>query len=66
MPTSSVVVVVIDVKVADRLHRDVDAGMPGQQIEHVVEEADTGRDIGHAGSIEVDRDLDVGFLGLAL
>ena len=41
-------VMVIDVEVADRLDRDVDARMPGQQIEHMVEKADSGRDLGHA------------------
>ena len=59
-------VVMVDVQVADRLHRDVDAGMAGQQIEHMVEEADTGRSAAHTRPIEVDRDLDVGLLGLAL
>ncbi len=53
-------------EIAIRLDRDVDAGMAGQQIEHVVEKADAGRDIGHAGAVEVHGDLDVGFLGLAL
>jgi len=41
-------VVMVDVEVAHRLDRKVDAGMPGQEIEHMVEEADAGRDIGHA------------------
>ena len=59
-------VMVIDVKVADRLHRDVDARMPGQQIEHMVEEADAGRDVRCAGSIEVHRHLDVCLFGFAL
>ena len=58
--------VVIDMKIAGRLHGNVDARMPGQEIKHVVEEADPGRDAGHAGAIEVHRNLDVGLLGLAL
>src|SRR5262249_39364359 len=33
---------------------------------HVVEKADAGRDRRCAGAVEVDRDLDVGFLGGAL
>src|SRR5437879_12638657 len=57
---------VIDMQIAVRLDRDVDAGMPGQEIEHVVEEADAGRNVGHARAIEVDGNLDVGLLGLAL
>jgi hypothetical protein len=59
-------VVVIDMEVAIGLHGYVDAGMPGQQVEHMVEKADTGRNLGHARAVEVYRDLDVGFLGLAL
>ena len=59
-------VVVVDMQIAIRLDRDVDAGMPGQQIEHMVEEADAGRNVGHAGAVEVYRNLDIGLLGLAL
>jgi len=33
--------------------------MPRQQVEHVVEEADAGRDAAGAGTVEVDRDRDV-------
>jgi hypothetical protein len=39
--------------------------MPGQQVEHVVEKPDAGFDRRRAGAVEIDRDLDVGFLGLA-
>ena len=59
-------VMMVDVKVANRLHGDVNARMPGKQIEHMVEEADAGRDVGHACPVEVHADLDVGLLGLAL
>ena len=59
-------VVVVDVEVADRLHGQVDARMPGQQIEHMIEKADPGRDVGHARPVEVHRHLDIGLLGLAL
>ena len=53
-------------EIAVRLDRDVDARMPGQQVQHMVEEPDTGRNLGHARAVEVDRNLDVGLLGLAL
>ena len=33
-------------------------------VEHMVEEADAGCDLGHAGAIEVERDLNLGFFGL--
>ena len=59
-------VVVVDVQVALGLDRDVDARVARQQIEHVVEEADAGRNRRDAPAVEVDFDLDVGFLGLAL
>jgi hypothetical protein len=54
------------VKIADCLHLDVDPRMPGQKFEHMIEEANSGRDTGHARSVEVDPNLDVGLLGLAL
>src|SRR5450830_275424 len=47
-------------------YRDVDARVPRQQVEHVIEEADAGRDRRAAGPVEIDLDLHVGFLGLAL
>ena len=56
----------VDVKVADRLDRNVDARMPGQQVQHVVEKADSGRDPGYTGPVEIYRDLDIGLFGLAL
>jgi hypothetical protein len=40
--------------------------MPRQQIEHVIEEADAGRNRRAAAAVEIDLDLDVGVLGLAL
>ena len=40
-------VVMIDMEIAVGLDRDVDARMPGQQIEHMVEEADARGDDGH-------------------
>ena len=58
-------VVVVDMQVALGLDRDVDARMARQQVEHVVEKADAGRDRRRAGAVEVDRDLDVGLLGCA-
>src|SRR5664279_5550191 len=46
--------------------RDVDARVARQQVEHVIEEADAGRHRRAAGPVEIDLDLDLGFLGLAL
>src|SRR5215210_3562433 len=39
--------------------------MAGELLQHVVEEADPGRDIEHAGAVEIDRRRDLGLLGLA-
>ncbi len=46
-------VMVVDMEIANRLHGDVNARMAGQQVEHVVEEADAGGNVGHAGAVEV-------------
>jgi len=59
-------VVVVDVQIALGLDRNVDARVARQEVEHVVEEADTGRDVRDTFAIEIDRDLDVGLLGGAL
>src|SRR5205085_3939768 len=59
-------VVMVDMQVALGVHRDVDARVARQQVEHVIEEADAGRNRRAAGAVEVDLDRDVGLLGLAL
>jgi len=56
----------IDVQVAFGFDSDIDTRVPREQIEHVVEEANTGRDRRAAGPVEADFNLDVGFLRLAL
>jgi hypothetical protein len=58
-------VVAVDVQVALAPHGEIDERVPGQQREHVVEEAEAGLGVGPAGAIEVDRQHDVGFGGLA-
>src|SRR6478672_3249393 len=59
-------VVVIDVEIALGLDGQIDTRMARQQVEHVVEEADSGRNRRRTGPVEVDCNLDVGFLGGAL
>ena len=54
---------VIDVQVAGGLDGQVDQGVAGQEIEHVVEKADPGRDRCRAAAVEIERDRDVGFVG---
>src|SRR5262249_46081207 len=45
---------------------EVAAGVARQEVEHVVEEADPGRDRSATAAVEIDGDLDVGLLGGAL
>ena len=59
-------VVVVDVQIALGLDRNVDARVPRQEVEHVVEEADAGCNVRDTLAVEIDRDLDVGLLGGAL
>src|ERR1700722_11360131 len=56
-------VMMIDVEVAFGLDLDIDPRMPRQEIKHVIEEADTGRDRRTALAVEVDGNLDRGLLG---
>ena len=58
-------VVEVDVQIAHRAQRDVDQAVPGQLLEHVVEKADAGRDLGDAGAVEIDATGDLGLLGVA-
>jgi hypothetical protein len=53
-------------QVADSLDVHVDPGVPGEQIEHVVEEADPGRHRSGAAAVKIDCNRNVGFLGGAL
>ena len=59
-------VMLIDVQVADRFDRQVDRRVPRQQRQHVIEEPDAGRQLGNARAIEIDFQLDVGLVRLAL
>src|ERR1700727_79014 len=56
---------IVDVAVALGPNGDVDERMTRQLIEHMIEKADAGRDVGDARSIEVEADFDARFLGLA-
>ena len=57
-------VVLVDVEVALRRDADVDQAVARELLQHVVEEADAGRDLGLARAVEGDGDDDVGLLGL--
>ena len=58
-------VVVVDMQVALHLDREVDQRMAGEEVEHMVEEADAGRDLGLAGAVESERHGDIGLVGAA-
>src|SRR5690606_37497303 len=55
----------VDVQVALALDLDVDPPVPGEAVQHVVEEADPGGDLGAAGPVQIDADADLGLLGVA-
>ena len=55
----------VDVEVARAGDRQVHQGMPGEQLEHVVEEPDAGLHVRPPLAVEVERQADVGLAGLA-
>ena len=59
-------VVKIDMEVALRAHLEVDQRMTRQLFEHVIEKTDPGVDVVFAVTVEIERDEDIGLLGLAL
>ena len=63
MPESSVVLV--DMQIAVRLERNVDQRVARQLLDHMVEKANTRRDLVRPGPVEIDGGRDRGLLGLA-
>ena len=58
-------VVLVDMEVATTTEGKVEPAMARQLHEHVVEEADTGVDVGLSAAVETEGEVDVGFTGLA-
>src|SRR4029450_4815849 len=56
-------VVSVDVDVARRVDPEVDERVLGQRDEHVVVEAHAGRDLGLAGAVEVEGEVDLRLTG---
>ena len=56
---------IVDMAVALGPNGDVDERMTRELIEHMIEKADAGLDVGDAGPIEVEADLDARLLGFA-
>jgi len=52
-------------EIARRVDLDIDQRMARELLQHMVEKADTGCDIGKAGAIESDAGDDIGFLGFS-
>ena len=56
-------VVLVDMQVTLGFDGQVDARMTGQKVQHMVKKADPGVDRGYTGTVEIDIDPDIGFLG---
>ena len=54
-------VVLIDVEIAVRLDAQIEAAVTREELEHVVEEADAGRHVVAAPTLEHQRERDPGF-----
>jgi hypothetical protein len=54
---------VVDVEITFAGDREIEKAMPGEEFEHVVEKANTGRDLGAAGAVEAQSEADVGLPG---
>jgi hypothetical protein len=59
-------VMLIDMQIAIGLNGQIDQGMPGEQLEHVIEKAYAGGDVCLAGAIEIQFEPDIGLFGLAM
>lgn len=58
-------VVGVDVQVAGGVDVEVDQAVPGDLIEHVIEERHAGLEAGLAGAVQIQADADLGFGGAA-
>src|SRR5262249_29993101 len=54
-------VVLVDVEVALRMNGQIEKAMLGQQLEHMIEEPDTGVDLSLAAAVKRPFDTNVGF-----
>lgn len=59
-------VVVVNLQVALALDIEVDQTVAGNLVEHVLKERHANIELGLAGTIQIDRDLDLGLQGIAL
>ena len=59
-------VMLIDMQISLRPQLQVDVRVASEEIEHVIQKADAGRNRRRSSPVEVDRNLDIRFVGLAL
>ena len=59
-------VMLIDVQVAARLEIQVEAAVPGEKLQHVIEKANAGRDLVSAAAVQIQAPADIGLGGLAM
>jgi len=59
-------VMLVHVKIAVGVHLQIKRAVPCDQLEHVVEEADSGSDASLSASVQVQLQADVRFVGLAM
>ena len=55
----------VDMEIARRVDLDIDQGVARELLQHMVEKADAGCDIGKAGAVKSDAGHDIGFLGFS-
>jgi hypothetical protein len=57
---------IIHLQISDRLDIQIDQGVLGKQVKHMIQETDPGAANSLAVSIQIDRQFDIGFSGFAL
>ena len=58
-------VMCVDVQIACCLHREIEQAVHGDVVQHVVEEADPRGNLGLTRAVQIERQLDACFPGLA-
>lgn len=58
--------VIIDVEIALAAEVEIEASVFGERVKHVVKEAESRLDIGESAAVEIEREGDLRFLGVAL
>jgi hypothetical protein len=59
-------VMLVDVEITRDFDREIERAVAGDEVKHVIEEADAGGDFGGAAAVEIKAKADLGFVGLAI